>query len=103
MAMSEEKGFFSSLFDLSFDEFITMRIVRVLFILGIIGSGILALSFIISGFAGDNPAMGILFLLLSPVVFFLYVIMVRVWLEIVLVIFKIAENTNQLVKKDKSE
>lgn len=96
--MNERPGFFSSLFDLSFSEFITTRIIKLLFVLLIIMSGIMALGMIVSGFASKSGAIGILALLLSPVVFLIYVVMARVWLELVIVAFRIAENTSRLVK-----
>jgi hypothetical protein len=37
---------------------------------------------------------------LSPLIFFIYVIVARVYLEIIIVIFRIAENTSRLVKQD---
>ena len=101
--MGEQKGFFGSLFDLSFSEFVTTKIIKFLFILAIIGSGIGALGVVITGFASNSGAIGILFLLLSPVVFIIFVLLSRVWLELVIVVFRIAENTTQLVRQKKPE
>lgn len=92
-----EKGFFASLFDLSFSDFITIRLIKVLYILAIAGSVLGGLILIISGFA-NGFGTGILFLLLSPLVVILYILMARIWLELVIVVFRIAENTSQLVK-----
>ena len=36
-----------------------------------------------------------LFLILSPLVFLLYVILMRIYLEVLIVLFKIAENTRK--------
>ena len=98
--MNGNKGFVGSLFDLSFSEFVTTRIIKFLFVIGIIASGIGALALIIGGFASHSAAFGILMLVLSPLVFLIYVILVRVYLEVLIVIFRIAENTSGLVKKD---
>jgi hypothetical protein len=92
-----EKGFFASLFDLSFSEFVTIRLIKVLYILGIAGSVLGGLAFIVGGFA-NGAGIGILFLLLSPVLVLFYILMVRIWLELIIVVFRIAENTSRMVK-----
>jgi len=92
-----EKGFLGSLFNLSFTEFITTRVIKVLFILAIIFAAIAALVMIVSGFAG-GVLSGIVLLIISPILFLVYVILARVWLELVIVIFRIAENTGRLAE-----
>lgn len=85
-------GFFGKLFDTSFRSFITPSIIQLLYILFIIGAGLAALIFVLAGFAGDT-ATGVVFLIVAPIVFLLYVILARVYLEIVVVLFRIADNT----------
>ncbi len=82
------KGFFGSLFDFSFSEFVTPKIISVLYIIGMVFAGIGALFMIVAGFT-NGFGSGLVALLLSPVVFLLYVIMIRVYLELVVVLFKI--------------
>ncbi len=96
--MQEKKGFLGALFDFSFSEFITIKLIRILYILGIIFSTIVAIIFIVSGF-NISTGVGIIFLILSPIIFLLYVILIRIWLEIIIVVFKIAENTKKLAEK----
>jgi len=95
-----QKGSIGMLFDLSFTEFVTTRLIKVLFVIGIIFAAIGAIALIVSGF-GSGAAVGILFLILSPLVFFFYVLIVRVWCEIIIVVFRIAENTSRLVDQNK--
>ncbi len=90
-----EKGFLGSLFDLSFTEFITTGVIRILFILAIIFAAIEAVLMIAWGF-GAGALSGIVLLVISPVVFLVFVILARVWLELIIVIFRIAENTGRL-------
>ncbi|MDZ4198219.1 MAG: DUF4282 domain-containing protein [Kiritimatiellia bacterium] len=92
----ESKGFISRLFDLSFTEFITTKIIKVLFILGIIGAGIGALFILGAGFASRSFGGIVLSLILTPVAFLLYVILARVWMETLIVLFRIAENTAKI-------
>ena len=96
--MEEKKGFLGALFDFSFSNFITIELIKILYILGIIFSGIIAIMVIVSGF-NISAGAGIIFLILSPVIFLLYVILIRIWLEIIIVIFKIADNTKQMAEK----
>ena len=100
--MTEKKGFIGSLFDLSFTEFVTTRIIKFLFIIAIIIAAITAVAIIVSGFA-QGFVVGIISLILSPIIFLLYVVLSRVWLELIIVIFRIAENTGRLVEKNKPE
>lgn len=97
----EDKGPMGMLFDLSFTEFVTTRIIKVIFIIGIASAVIWALAFIIGGFS-VSLGRGIVFLILSPVVFFLSVLVARIWCEILIVIFRIAENTGKLAEQKKA-
>ena len=98
-----QQGFFSGLFDFSFKDFITIRVIKVLFILAIIGSAIAALAMLIGGFMSFRVGAGraLLMIIGSPILFFVYVLLARIWLEIVVVIFRIAENTSTLVEQGK--
>ncbi len=96
--MEEQKGFLGALFDFSFSDFITIKMIKILYILGIFFSGIGAIMLIVSGF-NTSAGAGIIFLILSPLIFLLYVILIRVCLEIIIVIFKISENIKQMAEK----
>lgn len=91
-----EESFLKSLFNTRFETLITPRIIRVLYILVIIAIAIGALAFTVSAFAADS-GFGILTLLvLAPLGFLLYVIIARVYLELVIVIFRINEAAQTL-------
>ena len=94
----DTQGFLGSIFDLSFVEFITIRIIKLLFILGIIFAAIGTLLLIVTGFSNGIGA-GILSLILSPLIFLVYVLVARIWCEMIIVIFRIAENTGRLVDR----
>jgi hypothetical protein len=92
-----QKGFFGSLFDISFRSLVTTKIIKVVYVLYMIVIGLVALGFIVSAFHA-SAAAGLLVLLIgAPVGFLIYVIFGRVWLEVVIVLFRIMENTQQLV------
>ena len=98
ISMEQGTGFFASLFDFSFTEFITTKLIKFLYGLGMLLGGLMALALIIAGFT-QKAIVGILFLILSPLVFLLYVIAARVWLELIIVVFRIAEHTAEIAKQ----
>ena len=84
------KGFFESLFDFSFTSFVTTRIIGVLYAL-MIAVGVLCLLvaiFPVFTMSGVSEAGK-----LAPFVFVLYVVIARVFCEVIIVLFKIADNT----------
>ena len=93
------EGVFASLFDMSFTEFVTTRIIHVLYIIAIVLAGIGALSILGSGFATGRGAGILGALIVAPLMFIFWVLMSRVWLEVIIVAFRIAENTGRLVEQ----
>ncbi len=93
-----QKGFFGGLFDLSFSEFVTTRVIKVLFVILIILSAIGALALLIGGIAKGGPG-AFLAIIVAPIAFILYVLGARIWLEVIIVLFRIAENTTRLVEQ----
>lgn len=106
------KGFFGSLFDLSFQHFVTGKVVSFLYVISLIFVSLYALfmagyfSVLLGVFlaATGSEALGwisgvLLFLFLAPLLIFVCVVYVRVVLEIVIVLFRIAENTSTLAEK----
>lgn len=88
------EGFFSGLFDFTFTKFVTTRIAPVIYILGMVIFGIVSIAFALSGFSRGLIA-GVITIVVSPVVFFLLLIYLRVILEVVIVAFKTCENTRR--------
>lgn len=81
-------GFYKALFDTSFSEFIIPRIVSVFYIVGMVLSGISALTLVIYTFTQSIWA-GLFALLFSPVYFLISVIVIRFYFEIIVILFKI--------------
>lgn len=98
--MEQESGFFESLFDFSFSRFITTKIIKLLYGVAIFFCGLGALFMLIGGFTQGFGA-GILSLILSPLVFLLSVILCRVYLEILVVLFRIADYTREIAQSKK--
>lgn len=82
--------FFRALFDFSFSQFVTTRLIRFLYAIGVLFAVVGAVSAIFAGF-NESAGAGFAALIFSPLIFLLVVIVVRIYLEIVIVVFRIAE------------
>lgn len=92
------KSFIKKLFDFSFSDFITPKIIKFLYALCMIAIAIIALIIIIGGFS-QSFGFGILSLLvLAPLFVVIYLLLVRVWLEIAIVFFKIHDELKKIRK-----
>ena len=83
--MEQKTGLLAWVFDFSFRDFVTLKLIRFLYGLSLFFSGIAALIFIIMGFQG-SVGYGILSLILSPLIFLILAFISRVYLEIIIVL-----------------
>jgi hypothetical protein len=88
-----QRGFFEALFDTRFDSLITPKLIRLLYVIGMIVLAIGVIVAIIVGFVND-AGTGVITLILAPIVALIYLIVVRVYLELVIVAFKIREGVD---------
>jgi Domain of unknown function (DUF4282) len=65
-------------------------LIRLLYGIGVVVAAVSAAAAILRGFQEGSGA-GILALIVAPLIFLLGVIIARVWLEIIIVVFRIAE------------
>ncbi|MFC7725921.1 DUF4282 domain-containing protein [Nocardioides sp. GCM10028917] len=89
------KGFFGALFDMSFTTFVTPMIIKVVYIIGLIAIGLGTLFFAVSGFFGDNPGVGIVTLIVSPLGGLLYLCFFRMMCEFYVAITRMSEDINR--------
>ena len=81
-----------ALFDTSFTEFITPKMVRLIYVLGLLGIGLWDAWLVFN--ALDQSLLAGLGTLLLVVLFTLVAaIVLRVWLEVTVIFFRIADNT----------
>jgi hypothetical protein len=100
-AVKERMGFWRSLFDLKFESLVTPTMVTVLYavamifvVLGFLAMLFSGLTSIVSGIrfgAWGMAALGVVWILLSPILAILYLAMIRLFFEVVVVLFKIHE------------
>ncbi len=88
-------GFFEALLDTRFDNLITPSLIRFLYVVSMILLALGALFTIIAGFT-DSAGTGILFLILAPIGALIYLIVTRLWLELIVVAFKIREAAEEV-------
>ena len=91
---SPSVGFFGALFDFSFREFVTSRIIKILYILWLVAIGLGVLSGLVSSIATMSLSFfgGFLMLLGVLVGGAIAVLLSRVVLELLIVIFRISED-----------
>jgi hypothetical protein len=97
------QGFLASLFDVSFSSLVTTRVIKVLYILSMVLIGLTALFFIGAAFTNSAAAGLFTLVVLAPFVSLLYLVYVRVLLEIVIAIFRIMETNVELVALQRAQ
>ena len=93
-AINSPGGFFSALFDFSFTRFITPMIIKFVYILATAAIG-LAYVFMVAVTMSQNPAGGLLLLILGPVIAIIYLAFIRMTLEIYLAVVRMSEDIHQ--------
>lgn len=101
---NQSSSFFSALFDISFNQFVTTQLISVLYILAMIFIGIGTLIGLGAGlFKLFSDFWGGLFMIIfTPLAALIYLVVVRISLELVIVIFKIADNTKEAVETQRA-
>jgi hypothetical protein len=93
-----DRGFFGSLFDFSFDNFIAPKLVKFLYVLSLIIISILAIVFVVGGLVGlgNGSPIALLAIILAPLIWLVYLVGARLWLEFFIVIFKISDDLKDI-------
>jgi hypothetical protein len=89
--MSQDKGFFEHLLDFSFQHFITQKYAKLLYGIHLLLGLIAGTWYVFNGFQ-TSTSQGLLALLVAIVGYFLWIVYVRVALEVLVAIFRTAEN-----------
>ena len=92
----EPRGFMAALFDYSFASFVTPRIIKVLYVLATILISVWTLVLVLAAFNASS-GFGLLMLVIGGPLFFLIgMIYARVFLELVIVFFRINGNVQEI-------
>lgn len=100
-AATASKGFFAGLFDFTFENLVALKVIKVLY-----GLFLLALALGILGGLGTSVISvvngqvlaGLGMLVLLPIGALLYLILGRVYFELIIVAFKMAEDLDEIAK-----
>jgi hypothetical protein len=102
-AAADSRGFLSALFDFGFTSFVTPKVIKVLYMLIVIGTVASALVFTIIVFKAST-LFGILTLVFADPLFILIVLAIyRIILEFFVVTFRVAEDIRALRERDGGE
>ena len=91
------KGFFGALFDLKFEHFVTPMLVKVVYVLAIVGLGIGWLFWLVTSFA-VSTGMGIAVLILGPLLMLIYLAFIRMTLEFYLALVRMSEDIHHRLR-----
>ena len=97
MAISRDARTLHALFDVSFTEFVTPKVIRLLYVLALGGLGLGAL-FLVGLSAYQSLLVGLGYLIVAAVFFLFFAILIRVVLETALILFRIADNTAEMAE-----
>lgn len=92
-----DSSFLEALFDFSFSQFVTVYLVRVLYVLAVIVGVLGAVAIVVSLFS-QGLLFGIFSILLAPLGFLVFIVVARAWLEFLVVIFRIADHVRVLAE-----
>jgi hypothetical protein len=90
----EGAGFFTALFDFSFNNFVTPILVRIVYVLATVALVAMWLVFLLAGFA-NSLASGLVVLVLGPVLLVIYLAIVRMTLEFYLSVVRMSEDIHK--------
>lgn len=91
MAVDSSTGFFKKLFDWDFDELITRSIIKIVYIIWVVLIGLFAVIAFVSLLTSGGPG-AIFAIVVVPIVALLYLISIRIGLEVLVVVFRIADD-----------
>jgi hypothetical protein len=100
MNEDREYGFWEALFDFSFSKFVTVELVRILYVVAIILAALAAVASAVGAFFNYGIWIGVFSAAMAVVGFVLVVLVARVWLEIFVVLFRIADYTREMAEKE---
>lgn len=93
----ENRGIVASLFDLDFTTFITLRFLKIIYVIVLIAIAAVSLVLFLA-LASQGVGRAVLGLVVVPVAALLYLVLARVYLELIALLFRIAENTTRIAE-----
>jgi hypothetical protein len=94
----QQNGFLAALFDMSFRSFITTKLVKILYAIGMVLFALVAIGVVLTSF-NLSTGIGLLMLIVSPVLYLFMLIYLRVTMELIVVLFRVAEEITSLARR----
>jgi uncharacterized membrane protein len=96
--MTQKKSFLESLFDFSFNNFVAIRVIGVLYIISIALISLVCLGVIFGTLTSGDIGRILGVLIFTPLGWIFYVILIRIGLESLAAAIKTSENTAQMLE-----
>ena len=93
--LAQSRSRLATLFDTRFADLVTPQIVALMYILAIVGDIMFVTMHVVVGFSQSTGA-GVLMLLLSPLVFAIGLLAIRIGLELIIVVFRVERHLSEL-------
>jgi Domain of unknown function (DUF4282) len=93
----EQKGFFPGLVDFAFQQSLTRRIVKVLYVIAVLGGGVALVVGVVLQMQ-ISPAQGLIALVAGIASFSVWILISRLLLELALLIARIAEGIERVTR-----
>jgi|SRR5215216_3623208 len=89
----------SKLLDTGFNKFWTTTLVKIIWTISVVIAALAIAISVLSGIGmlfGDSSSAGQWAIIIGPVAAVFWLLVIRIWLELVVVLFKIADNTSRI-------
>ena len=96
MSSDEAKGLLKSLFDFQFTSLITVKIIRFVYALIVILYSIGAIFFFAAAVSRGGAAGILTGFILVPLGYLVYLILTRIWMEILIVVFRMGDDVHAI-------
>jgi hypothetical protein len=93
----EQKNFFAGLVDFGFHESLLRRLVKVLYVIGVLGGAVAVIVCIVLQMQ-ISPAQGLIALVAGIAIFIVWMFLIRLEMEVVLAILRIAEGIERATR-----
>jgi Domain of unknown function (DUF4282) len=100
-----DKGFFASLFDFSFDNFVAPKLVKIMYVLSMIFVTLYVILLLIApitrvalvgGTSGSVTPILLITIIVAPIIWLVMLIITRIFLEMAIVQFKISDDIKDI-------
>jgi hypothetical protein len=96
MSPGRDPWLITRLFDLSFTRFVALSLIRIVYVLAMVGGVGLLAYIIIDRFMKQDNYLGILLLVTWPVIYLVYLVVIRLICETLIVVFAMAEHLEDI-------